>query len=192
MQRFKIAAVLCLTLGAAVVQQSLADEPVKHYAIKQSAPSVGTNMTKDIVKAGTIPLNKHFDELTADQKAILRSEYDHMPDTDEPPFPVKGLFSIYKSIAIAHENLELQFQGPLTAYVLVDSEGNPKSVEITASPDEQITNAVTYALMNVKYKPAVCSGHACAMQMALHAELVSPSDSGSTGNNSDLRSNFRH
>jgi ribosomal protein S13 len=156
---------------------------VKHYAIKQSTPSVGTNLTKEIVKAGTIPLNKRYDELTTEQKQTLRDEYDSMPVTDEPPFPVKGLYPIYKAIGTAHEALELQFKGPLNINVLVDSEGNPKSVNVMESPNEDVTKAAVYALMHQQYKPAVCAGQPCAMQFPLHADLVGPSEDNLTNIN---------
>ena len=149
---------------------------VKHYAIKQSTPSVGTNLTKEIVKAGTIPLNKHYDELTVEQKQTLRDAYDSMPATDEPPFPAKGLYSIYKAIGTAHEALELQYKGDLNINVLVDSQGNPKSVTVMDSPNEDITKAAVFALMHQQYKPAVCGGQPCTMQFPLHAELVGPTD----------------
>ena len=164
---------LTIMLVAAVQQGALADE-VRHYGIKQTNPSVGTNMTKEIVKAGTVPLNKPYNELTADQKNTIKAEYDNMPEGDEPPFPVKGLNPIYRAIAHAHENLELAYKGSLTLYVLVDGEGNPKSVDVMNSPNEDISKAATFALMNQKYKPAVCSGQPCAMKLPIHAELVGP------------------
>lgn len=162
---------LMLSLG---LQQGVFAEEVRHYSVKQSTPSVGTNMTKEIVKAGTVPLNKPYDQLTTEQKNTIKAEYDSLGDADEPPFPVKGLLPIYRAIGNAHENLELQYKGSLTLYVLVDSEGNPKSVDVMNSPNEDITKAATFALMNQKYKPAVCAGQPCAMKFPLHAELVGP------------------
>lgn len=168
-----------------------ADDAVRQYGIKQSAPTVGTNFTREILKVGPIPLNKHFDELTEEQKAILRAEYDHMPDADEPPFPVKGLIAIYKPIARVHESLALEYLGPVTAYVSVDSEGNPKSVEVPTSPSSEITDVVRTALMTAKYKPALCGGQPCAMQMAIHAELVSPAQISPTGGTAGLQVKIR-
>lgn len=168
---------LLMFVSALCMQQvTFAEDAVRHYSIKQSAPSVGTNITKEIVKAGTIPLNKPYADLSTEQKNALRAEYDHMPDSDEPPFPVKGLFAIYKAIANAHEALELQYMGAFNANVSVDSEGKPTSVDVIDSPDAGITNAATFVLMNIKYKPAQCSGQPCSMQMPIHAELVGPTD----------------
>ena len=166
---------LVCALTMALQHVACADEPVKQYGIKQTTPSVGTHLTKEIVKAGTIPLNKKYDELSDEQKQTIRDQYDHMPATDEPPFPAKGLYSFYKAVGSAHEALDLQYRGSLTVNVAVDSSGNPTKVDVMDSPSEEITRAAVFALMNQKYKPAVCGGQPCAMQLPLHAELVNPS-----------------
>jgi len=168
-----------------VQQLSMADSSttVKEYSIKQTTPSVGTNLTKIIVKAGTIPLNKPYGELTAEQKQELRDKYDNMPVTDEPPFPVKGLMPFYRAIGTVHEALSLQYKGNLNVNVLVDSQGDPKSVDVMDSPNEDITKAAISVLMKQKYKPAVCGGQPCSMQFPLHAELVGPNDENLTNLN---------
>ncbi|MET3108132.1 hypothetical protein AAKU67_002424 [Oxalobacteraceae bacterium GrIS 2.11] len=176
---------LTLLLAAGIPHSAMADSDasVKHYTIKQSAPMVGTNLKKDIVKAGTIPLNKPYDELTAEQQQTLRDAYDNMPKTDEPPFPEKGLYPIYKAIASAHENLSLAYKGALNINVLVDSEGNPQSVEVMDTPNEDISKAAVAAAMRQKYKAAVCGGQHCTMKLPVHADLIGPDETNLSGFN---------
>jgi len=162
---------LCI-LTTTLPQSAVAEEAVKQYGIKQTTPSVGTSLTKIIVKAGTIPLNKSFDELTEEQKQTLRDQYDHMPAGDEPPFPAKGLFRFYRAVGTAHESTGLQNLGILSLNVTVDATGKATSVDVTDSPGEDITKAAVLALMNQSYKPAVCNGQPCVMQLPLRAELV--------------------
>ena len=123
--RLKRTNLALLTILIALTAQHAAfadnESNIKHYGIKQTSPSVGTNLTREIVKAGTIPLNKPYDELTPAQQQTLKDEYENLPAGDEPPFPVKGLFPIYKAIGIAHENSDLQYKGALNIYVLIDS-----------------------------------------------------------------------
>lgn len=175
--RIKIIRVAVLALFTVVGTQQLGQAAnsgeLREYTVKQSAPSVGTNLKKDIVKTGTIPLDKTYAELTEDQKQRLKDVYDRMPAGDEPPFPEKGLLSIYRAVGTVHENTEYQHPGPLNVEVLVDSTGEPKSVDILTSPDADITTAVVTSLMHKKYKPAICSGQPCAMKMPIHAELLS-------------------
>jgi hypothetical protein len=144
----------------------------QQFTVKQSAPMLGSNLHRDIIKAGVIPINKRYDELTAEQKDVLKSSYESMKSGDEPPFPAKGLMPILKAVRDIHEKTELQFKGPLTLYVDIDSEGKPKSVSVVQSPDKQITQVAALALMEQTYKPAVCNGAPCAMQYPFHVELI--------------------
>lgn len=144
----------------------------QQYTIKQSEPSLGSNFRRDIIKAGAIPPNKHYGDLTAEEKEVLKSPYEKMQTNDEPPYPANGLMPILNAVRDIHEKTELQFKGPLTLYVDVDSEGKPKSVSVVQSPDKQITQVAALALMKQTYKPAVCNGTPCAMQYPFHVELI--------------------
>jgi hypothetical protein len=186
MNRFKInSSLLTLLCFALILKSAFADEPTEkaRYTIKQDKPSVGSSMRQVIVIAGTIPLNKTYDQLTPEEKNTLKSNYENMPASDEPPFPVDGLMPIYKSIGHAHENLSLKYKGKLTMYVLVDSQGKPKSVSVDASPDPEITNAVAHLLMLQKFKPAICSGQPCSMEFPVTADLVGPMEEDFNGQN---------
>jgi len=176
----KFSTALLMCLAAISFERSAFAADTVHYGVKESQPRVGTTVPKEIVKAGAIPLNKSYSELTAEQKEALNAEYDHMAPGDEPPFPVKGLFPIYKAIARAHETLDLANRGEISFNVLIDSQGNPKSVEIVHTPNDEIAQVAVTTIMSQKYKPAVCAGKPCSMQLPLHAELI-----GSTSNISD-------
>lgn len=144
------------------------------YTVKQSTPSEGSRIRKPIVVAGNIPLDKRYADLTSAQKDILKSVYEKMGDGDEPPFPEKGLMPLYKALANAHESLQLQFKGPVTMYVEVDSHGNPGALQLIEAPDQQIGQAVANIMAEQKFKPALCNGTPCRMKYVFHAELVGP------------------
>jgi hypothetical protein len=146
------------------------------YNIRQTSPSTGTNIRRPIVLAGAIPLKAHYADLSAEQKNILKSRYEHMKEADEPPFPVDGLMSIYTVVRDAHEQAGLQYPGPLEVVVQVDDHGKATGFSVLRSPDSEITAAVTHALMADAYKPAVCNGSPCAMPFAFHAVLITPGD----------------
>src|SRR6185437_11223441 len=122
----------------------LAQFPVsaEEYTIKQTEPSPGTNLRRDIVKAGTVPLDKSYADLTAEQKAALKSQYEHMDDNDEPPYPEHGLRPLYEALGRVHEQLNLQYKGELTMYVTVDDKGRAKAVSVGKSPDPEVTQNV--------------------------------------------------
>jgi hypothetical protein len=167
------------TLGFVIAMSTCAWDVVaaeatdaQQYTVKQTAPSLGSNVRRDVIKAGAVPLDKRYDELTAEQKDILKSSYEKMKAEDEPPFPAKGLMPIVNAIRDAHEQTALQYKGPLTLYVDVDSSGNAKSVSVVQSPDKMITQVAAMALVKQTYKPAVCDGKPCAMQYPFHVDLI--------------------
>ncbi len=153
------------------------------YTVKQTAPSVGFTIKHDIIKAGALPLDKRYAELTPAQKNILKSEYEPMKVEDEPPFPANGLMDLFTVLRRVHGQYNLKYKGPLTMYVQVDSHGKATGVSVVRSPDPEITQAMAYTLMVLPYKPAVCGGKACAMQYPFHAELVGPDEQEITSGN---------
>ena len=119
---------------------------------------------------GDIPFDKRYSELTQEQKNKFKSQYQSMPDDDEPPFPIDGLGSLYKPVVEAMQSLRLE--GPLDLVVEVDSTGKAKDVSVRKSPGSEITQVVTAALMSQMYKPAVCSGKPCVSVFPLQADFT--------------------
>jgi len=144
------------------------------YTIKQSEPSVGTTIKRPIINAGTVPLDKRYADLSPQEKAILRSDFAQMKESDEPPFPAKGLMPILKELRKVHELLGLQYKGALAINVQIDSQGNPSNVSIIDSPAAEISEVTSVALLGQTYKPAICNGAPCAMEYHFRAELVGP------------------
>ena len=72
---------------------------------------------------------------------------------------------MHKALAAAQQ--ELAVDGPLTAFVDIDSQGQPTSVSVVESPSPEMSKAATSVLMRERYKPASCGGVACPMQFAL-------------------------
>lgn len=146
-----------------------AQETKPTYALKQENADIGTNIKKDAVKNSLIPLDKKYEELSAEQKDIVKSQYENMPADDEPPFPIDGLGPIYRAIAKAQGKLAVE--GPLTIFVEIGSDGIANSVSVYQSPNQQMTMAVATLLMRQKFKPALCQGQACKMQFPFRIKL---------------------
>lgn len=165
---------LALLVPLASMAQQASDEPATEYVVKQTAPSPGTNFRRDVVKAGFIPLDKTYAELSAAQKASLKAQYDNMKDGDEPPFPEHGLLPLYQALAQLHEKLDFKYKGALSMYISVDSKGNATAVSVGKSPDPEVTQDVAQLLVMEKFKPAICNGSPCAQVFAFRAELIGP------------------
>lgn len=119
---------------------------LRHYAVETSG----------------IPINRRYDELTAEQKAIIHSWYEHMESGDEPPFPAEGLKPILDSVLGGRRFFYVT--GELLLLATVSASGEVESVKVYRSPNEQMTTFVSSVLFLTEFKPAVCTGKPCRME----------------------------
>jgi hypothetical protein len=159
-----VAAFGSLLLGAH--RPAWAQSSAPEYVIRQSDPSLGTNIRRAVVSGGTIPLNRRYDELTADEKAAVRELYEGMDPADEPPFPANGLKPMYDAIQQAHER-RFHVRGEMTLVATVGPAGDTLKVEAIRSPDPDMTRFAASVLFATKFKPAVCQGQPCTMDYPL-------------------------
>ncbi len=161
---------ICLALAICLCMPALAQasEPAR-YTLKQAQPDTGTHIPKNIVESSTLPLNKTYAELTPAQQAALRGQYVGMTETDEPPFPAKGLGPIFREVAKGQQ--KRLARGALVIFVNVDERGVAQSAEVVQSPDRDLSRYVAAVLMQESFKPALCGGTPCAMQFPLRVDL---------------------
>jgi hypothetical protein len=163
-----------LAVGAAawfVAVGARADEalPPARYAIRQDVPTTGTHIPRRVFTGSVIPINRRYVDLTAEERRLVKSQYEAMADADEPPFPVDGLESVYAAIAKVQKTLLVT--GKLAAEVDVDAQGQASAVRILASPDPKLTQAVASVLMLTRYKPAVCGARPCRMSLPVNVSF---------------------
>lgn len=139
------------------------------YSIKEGEPYTGTRIRRNVAE-WVLPFNRRYAELTAQEQGLLKSQYEAMPEADEPPFPLNGLQSIYKPIAEAHQKLLVA--GDLIIDVDVDAQGQTTSVSVIKSPDPLMTRVAAAVLFSERFKPAVCSGIPCKMQFPLRIHFA--------------------
>jgi len=159
--------VLAIVVAAAVINPAYAQD--SQYSIKESEPQTGTLIPRKLVTGSRLPLNKKYNDLTADEKAVLHGFYDHISPGDEPPFPLDGLKPIYDAIAKAQARLLVR--GELILIAEVDSKGEATAVKVFRSPSPEMTNFVASVLLITKFKPALCSGQPCKMDYPLMLNL---------------------
>lgn len=172
-----LAAIATLACSAAHAQFTPGNEhgiPDAPTLLTNSATqSTGTMLKKRLRWTSTIPLNKTWEQLTPEQKAEFRAQYDSIPDGDEPPFPVQGLKPVFNSIQKGQD--VMQARGMLDFTVTVGADGKATHVDavdsITGVNAREMSNYVASVLMMAKYKPAVCSGKPCAMQFPFKLKL---------------------
>ena len=138
------------------------------YSLRESVPHVGTQITAEILRS-PIPFNKSYQELSAEQLAVLRATYDKLGENDEPPFPEGGMAWIGKEIAkLPHRSLA---HGTIVITVHVDEKGDGRSAAIYKTPDDALAKAIVSIVTVAKYKPAKCAGTPCAMDFPFIFEI---------------------
>lgn len=135
--------------------------PPARYSIKQDSPTTGSNIPRNDVTSGAIPINRRYSELTREQQRILKSRYEAIADNDEPPFPVDGLEPLLT--AMSKGARKHQPRGAMEIHVEIDANGVAKAAKVFQSPDPGMTQFAAAVLMLTQYKPGVCGGVPCAM-----------------------------
>ena len=162
-----LAAASALSAGARAADAPVPADP--SYTLRDTV--VGSMLPKDVVSA-RVPFDRRYDELTADQKAVLWLDYESPKDGDETPFPETGL----RHLATPLMKLAVRegYTGKLIASADVDSKGHARSVTVYKSPDPSLSALVQAALTQESYRPARCSGQPCAMTFMLRLDFLKP------------------
>jgi hypothetical protein len=164
----KLRLVLSVSLALLVLEPS-ASAQTPEYRLKEEKPRTGTLIVRDGATRSEVALNRTYDELTPEDKAIVHGWYEYVAPGDEPPFPIDGLGPIYK--AIDRGRNIAPGQGDLYLAVTVGPDGKAREVQVLKSPGTDISEFVASILLLTKYKPAICDGQKCQMQFPLYVTL---------------------
>lgn len=164
MKHRQVILALAGAMGLAAGSAAMADE--LPYRITDTL--VGSMLPQDIIRA-PVPFDGRYEELTTDQKAMLRGDYDNLPAGDEPPFPLYGLRHMVKPLVRFADTYGPV--GSVVASVMVDSQGHAGEVTVYRSPDPQLTRLVAGMLALETYKPATCRGQPCKMAYMLRLDF---------------------
>ena len=129
---------------------------------------VGSLVPRTIVRSAA-PVDGHYADLSAPQKAALAADYDKLAAGDEPPFPAYGLRHLLKPLVRYAELIDPV--GPLELRVEVDAQGHAGDVSVFKSPDPKLSLLVAQALAQEPFKAATCQGQPCAMAFVLRLDF---------------------
>ena len=139
------------------------------YSLRQDMAPVGSNIPRTVMRDSLLPFDRTWQELTPEQRLVMKSHYEAMAESDEPPFPLRGLRVIYTLIeTVARHTGD---RGPVVMNLSVDSQGQVASVAVIQSPSKEYTQGLARALLQVNFKPALCDGQACRMDFPVRADL---------------------
>jgi hypothetical protein len=158
--RYIVPAILAAALVAAT-PIAVAQKTDTLYESPQSGSRIRTTAAK-----WKFPFDKTYDELTDDEKAMLRSAYENLGADSDPPFPLNGMKKLTTNLRKAAGLMDAH--GELFAAARVDETGAVKSVSFYTSPDPEFSKVVAYYFVKEKFKPALCHGDPCVMDFPLH------------------------
>ena len=150
-----------LFVAVSAAAQAPAPAPAPEYTIRESDPRTGSNIRRSLIRGSPIPINKKYEELSAEEKDTLNQSYEAMGPGDEPPFPADGLKPIHQAIAKAQQ--KHLFRGELVLIATVAADGNVTQVKAIGSPSPDMTRFASTVLLLTKFKPARCKGEPCKM-----------------------------
>jgi hypothetical protein len=149
----------------AIAPLSLTAQTSPRYTVRDDDAPTGSHIRRDLIDPINIAINQPYAELSAEDKATFRSNYERMADADEPPFPKKGLQALLKPIAQGQQKLLVR--GSLYVVGVVDSSGKMKDLKVYGSPSSEMTQLAAQVMFLTEFKPAVCDGQPCAMEFPL-------------------------
>jgi len=128
------------------------------YVLREDVPETGSNIHRAAL-LWPVPPSAKYDELSADQKRLVRADYVNLAANDEPPYPAYGMVPVLRDVAkMRASHLS---EGLIHIAVRVSASGEPQGVAVLASPDEHLARAVAFSLMHTQFKPATCAGRPC-------------------------------
>lgn len=148
---------LALSLGANAQKHNFSVDPSTGSLVKHKAV------------IGSLPFDKSYEELSAEEQQLIINQYENFPESNEPPFPLEGLKVIHGPIFEAHN--KLRRRGRLMAVAIVDEMGVVQKVSVYESPSKVMSKVAYLALINTRFKPGICSGKPCQMEYGLSVNL---------------------
>jgi hypothetical protein len=144
---------------------------VYRFRDSTSAPA-GSNISRPATFSSTIPFDRIYTELTAEQQALVRDQYKNMADQEEPPRPKRGLRALFQELNRNLYNVKGRIESAqVVAVARVDEQGEVKQVHMYKTPDADVTSAVSAALFRTEFKPALNNGKPVAMDFLLDFTL---------------------
>jgi hypothetical protein len=138
--------------------------------VKEAVPETGTRINRTIASSQRFPLNKKWSELSEEDRAVFRSQYEDMPDTDEPPYPIDGMAPIFRQLSV--EAGRAAVYGVFIIDVTVNPQGKGTKVTLVKYSSVEAAKVVAYVLVHTKYKPAVCHGKPCILYFPFSVKLI--------------------
>lgn len=136
------------------------------FALKRDQNQPGSRMREDKA-VSYLPPERPWHKLSAAEQNLFRSFYRALEAGDEPPYPVDGQRPLIDTLVKIRDARFTEVEGDLVLYILVGTDGKPKSVTSIGSPHPELTRYAGMVAMAQAFKPATCRGEPCEMVFPL-------------------------
>lgn len=141
--------------------------PRKQFELR--VEEVGSHISGIAGRSDGLPLNRRYAELDANEKALVRADYEGLPPGDEPPYPAEGLLPVFMTVQTgAGKQPPL---GSMTLVADVDSSGKVRHVDSFGKVDAEFARFASRVLAATPFKPGQCAGKPCNMQYVLRMQI---------------------
>jgi TonB family protein len=132
-------------------------------------PIPGSKIHQKIARS-SVPLNLSYARFTDKQKAIFNRNFNLQSTNSQPPFPKRGLQSLYRPII--EQGQKQGIKGQLNATLLVNKNGFVEEVKIQKNTNQAFNKKLISLLEKTRFEPAQCNGQACSMTFPVSLSLI--------------------
>ncbi|MDK2125516.1 hypothetical protein [Parachitinimonas caeni] len=170
--------ILSVLIASMIAGQALAAGDAMFSLRDEDAPT-GTHL-RPVRMVSELPLDQTYASLESRFKQKIRDSYEKMAESDEPPFPAKGLRPLLKHILAEQDKAGIDAKGTLALLASVDDAGVVQSVSSLETPDPKLAQVAGAVLMMTPFKPPRCNGQPCKMDFLLEVGIKSIKDLGTS------------
>ena len=137
------------------------------YKLRGDAPT-GT-LIPTIDATSPLPFNKNYVALSEKQQDIVKAKYENLGENDTPPFPARGLKTIYEPVIGANKSLGKT--GKLKLIAIINKDGYVDTISVEETPSVALSKRAIRALRDTKFDAASCDGTPCEMTFPMEIEF---------------------
>jgi len=167
LQHAVVSLLMVSALGGAALQRAQAEAPAEEPAYKEFREhSIGRIKETAWGSGRGLPINYSWQELSAEDQARFKAQYEGLGETDEPPYPVGGPKSFMSLVSTIQQRLidnGEEVRGEFTALVKVSPSGKVAKVQVFRTPNTELAQWIGKVLISTPFKPAICAGTPCEM-----------------------------
>lgn len=134
------------------------------FRINKATTNLGTHIPGNLATSTVSGLR--WSELSEGERRSVRADYPALEEGDEPPYPINGMRPVYALIAKAGY-IDHHFAGTVRILVRVGADGKPLSAATIGKLAPELSRYMAGVMMLTTYKPAVCQGKPCEMQLPM-------------------------